>query len=85
MERYWVDEKIIDSIKKMTMLWKVCQIGYQNFIFCYFEREKPNQIKYYTLHINKIKLPHEIMGKNLHLINSANPIFTTDVTLTKVQ
>ena len=31
--------------------------------------------------INKIKLPHEVMGKNVHCLNYANSSSTTEVTL----
>ena len=74
---YFVYEHNIDMTLKVIMLVKVCQIGSQNSIFCYFEREKQNQTKYVSIKM----LPNEIMGKNLHCINSANFSSTTEATL----
>ena len=63
---------------KSDNLEKTCQIECQSSNFCYFQMEK-KQIKQNV--INKRKLPHEIIGENLHRINSANSSATTEVTL----
>ena len=60
--------QIIDLKKlKVPTLEKVCQ----NSNFCYIQWSKPNQIK----------LPYEIMDKDLLCINSANASSIADVTL----
>ena len=56
------------------MLKRVSQILCQNSNFCNFQTT--NQIL-----IIKIMVPHEILGKNLHPINSAKFTFKSEITL----
>ena len=62
-------------LSKKGHCWeKYAKLSTKIVFFCYFEMKKPNQIKYYIPHINKIKLPHYIMGKNLHFMKPAQLI-----------
>ena len=59
-----------DFILKLIILGNICQIWMSKHLFLCFQRSL-TYTKYY-IHINQIKSPYQIMGKNLLFINSAN-------------
>ena len=56
---------------------------YENIHIFHFQKRifSAETVRGNTTYVNKLKLPHEIMGKNINWINSANSSSITEVTL----